>query len=172
MTGSGFGITDLFFLSSGELERGRVDTVTEASRRRTVFKNMPKVGMTAGAVNFSPDAEKAAIFAGRDVIRPDGLVEAGPAGTRIVFGLRVEQAESAGDTVVGAISFMIPIGIIKGWLSALKPCDPVLLGRKQRFPCFLTLFNARERRVREGRSRRGMGRGTGHTAGAEGYLRT
>src|SRR3954470_13128091 len=92
-----------------ELERCRVDAITQARRRRTVLEHMPQVRAAAFAYCFGAAHAEAIVVFRLDVCANRRLPEARPAGSRIEFMVRLEKLGTAADATVNAGVVIIPI---------------------------------------------------------------
>ncbi len=73
-----------------QLERARVDAVAQPGRPGPVVEQMPEVPAAAATDDFGPRHAEAAVLAKLEVLGDGGLVEGGPAGTRIELRVGVE----------------------------------------------------------------------------------
>ena len=73
-----------------EVERGRVDAIPQAGRLRTIFKDVTEMSLAFAAKNLGTLREQAGINFGFYGFFFDGLIEAGPAGSRIKLGAGVK----------------------------------------------------------------------------------
>src|SRR5207249_623095 len=73
-----------------ELERRRVDAVTQMGRRRSVGKYMPQMSIAFTAHSFGPAHEKAVVLFGIDVFFGYWRPETWPTGAGVKLGVGAE----------------------------------------------------------------------------------
>src|SRR5690606_26611776 len=83
-----------------EAQRGRVDAVTKTGRTRPVGEHVPEVRAATRASDLVAHVSERAVLVRADRLRPDRLIEARPAGARVVLRLRAEEMLSADDAEI------------------------------------------------------------------------
>src|SRR5690606_35899907 len=106
-----------------ELQRSRIDAVTQSGRFRAIRKDVPQVGIAARAQSFGPAHAVAGIQRLFDAVIGQRLVEAWPATAGLVLGVRTEQRRSAGHAAVNALGMIVVVLAGKRRLGAFLSHD-------------------------------------------------
>jgi hypothetical protein len=129
------------FLLFDEIHRGRVHTVTQAGRLRTIFENMAKMGAAAVAHHLGPAHAVGIIRGGLDLFFLERGVKARPTASRVILGLGAEELVPAAYAQIDALVVEIPITAGKGALGALLAGNRELLGGEKFAPFFVGFFD-------------------------------
>ena len=73
-----------------EIQRQRIDTITQAAGRRAIVKYMPEMGVAPAAADFHPRHAMAVITEFMKTVIIDRCPETGPATAGIILLLRAE----------------------------------------------------------------------------------
>src|SRR5215467_13806992 len=111
-----------------QLQGDRIDAVAQTCRTRPIGKYMSEVSAALAANDLSPGHAKACVLFSLDSFVIDGFVEAGPTGTGIVLGIRVEQFIPTCCAFVYTRVFCLMVLAGKRSLRSFHSADFVLLG--------------------------------------------
>src|SRR5665811_640875 len=89
-------------------EGGRIHTVAQPGRWRTVLKDMTQMRIGLCAADFSEDRKPAPVLAFDYSIRSERLGETGPAGTRVVLVTGEKQGFTGDDIHLSLIHISEP----------------------------------------------------------------
>lgn len=120
-----------------------VQTKPSAGRFRSIRKDMPQVGVTAGTQHFGANHAMAEIRFFEDVFGCYGLKEAGPSGSGIEFGIRCKQWKTAAHAGIDSRLFVVEERAAKGALRLLSSGNGVLLRCQLLFPFCIGLDDFR-----------------------------
>lgn len=104
-----------------------VYTIAFTSRCRTIVENVAKMCATDVADDFEPIHSKAGIVFVFDILFINGMVEAGPAGIGMEFGIGIKQRSIANDTVIHALVKIIGVFAAKWRLGTFQETNIILL---------------------------------------------
>src|SRR6516225_3187527 len=116
-----------------KIQRKAVHAVTQARRFRPVVEDVPEMAAAAAAMHLGPHDAEGAVFGGADGI-VERLVEAGPAGAALEFGLGGKQRQVAAGAGEDALAMLLQQRAGPGTLGALVAQDFVLLRGQLRAP--------------------------------------
>src|SRR3990167_1066021 len=85
-----------------QLERCRVDAITQPRRRRPIRKHMPQVSIALGAFDFDAVHAVIEVIQADYGLAADRLKITRPAATGVVLGIRVEQFGLTAGAMVNA----------------------------------------------------------------------
>jgi hypothetical protein len=117
-----------------EIEHHPVDAITQMGGRRTVVKDMAKMGFAAPAFHFGSFHAMSMIRQIDDAALADGLVKAWPAASAFEFGIASEQGIAAYGAIIGPYFLRAFEGAAPGSFGALHTGDVIDLGRQYHFP--------------------------------------
>src|SRR5690606_6640346 len=95
------------------------------------------------AMNFYPDPAVAAVDGLCDILRCNGLPEAGPAGAGIVFVLAAEQGNSRARQNIDAGLLVVPVGIAERRFGAVFTHYMILIGAQHGAPFGISALNGK-----------------------------
>jgi hypothetical protein len=120
-----------------EVQGDGVDAVAQAGGRRAVLEDVAEMGAAAAAQDFrSPHAVACVMLRIHDSFG-DGLVEAGPAGAGVEFGVGIEQRLAAAHAFEHAFSLVVVVLSAEWAFGALQPRDDILLVGEHLPPFFI-----------------------------------
>src|SRR5579862_8455025 len=131
---SGPNLTDAPLLLRVEVERERVDAVALARRIRPVGEDVAEMGVAGRAAHLDPTHAVRVVLLELDGTLECGLVEARPAGARVVLRLRAEQLRPAGAAAVDAVAVVDQQLSRPGRLGGRLAQDRVAVGVERCFP--------------------------------------
>jgi hypothetical protein len=129
------------FLLFDEIHRGRVHTVAQAGRLRTIFENMANMRAAAVAHHFGPMHAVAAVDGGLDLLFLERGIKARPTASGVILGLGAEKLVPAADAQIHALVVEVPVAAGKSVLGAFLPGNRELLGGKKFAPFFVGFFD-------------------------------
>jgi hypothetical protein len=124
-----------------QLQRHRIDAVSQAGRPGSIRKHMPEVCSAFTAHDFSPAHAVGVVCFGFDILFGDWLVKAGPAGSGLIFGIGVEQLVAACGALIYAGLFGLVILAREWTFRPFHSAHLKLLGRQLLFPFLVGLLN-------------------------------
>src|SRR5579863_5592243 len=114
-------------------QRKAVHAIAQAGRLRSIVEQVTEMAAAAAAVNFGPQHPESPVFGLADGVI-ERLIEAGPAGAALEFGLRGEQRQVAAGASEDALAMLLEQRARARALGALLAQDLILLWRKLRAP--------------------------------------
>ena len=125
-----------------EVQCDGVDAIAHAGCLSwAVIEEVAKVRSAILAYDFGARHEERTVLVQFDVFSIHRLVEAGPAGTGVKFGIRGKERLAAGDTLVHALLVIVIQCAGEGPLRSFQTTDLVLLRGQLLFPVRLGLIS-------------------------------
>src|SRR3989338_7673248 len=130
-----------------QLERCRVDAITQPCWRRPVGKYMAQVSIALGTFDFDAVHAVIEVIQAGDGLAVDGLEVTRPTAARVVLGVRIKQLSLAAGAVVNTWHLAVVVLAGKRALGAAQATDMKLLLGKLFAPGFQGFFQLVHRQV-------------------------
>ncbi len=124
-----------------KVERSRVHTISQTRWFWTIIEYMPQMCAASGTLHFGANHAVGRINDFEYVFWADGLVETGPARTRIKFGRGLKQRRGTAHAVVDACGVVVVIFARKSPFGAALSGYAKLDWRKDFFPFLVGFYD-------------------------------
>src|SRR5579872_378587 len=124
-----------------ELQRRRVDAVSQPSRPRAVVEHVTQMRVASGAQDFRPEHSVAAVDVLVHAVVGDRAGKARPTAARIEFRIGLEEFGTAAYAAIDAGRRRSLILAGEGPFGGLLACDSILLWRQLRTPFTVGLLD-------------------------------
>src|SRR5258708_5478819 len=131
------------FLRGHEAERGGVHAIAQAGGAGAVVEKGAEVGVAETAGDFVAGHAETVVSGNKNVFLRDWRPEAGPAGARFKFCVRVKEDVVAADAAIEPLRVIFEVGILESAFRTRVPGDAILLRLKQLAPLFVGLHYLR-----------------------------
>lgn len=128
-----------------QLQRCRIDAVTQTGRRWPVGEHMAQMSIAFATLHFDAVHAVAEIIQAGNGIFTERLKVAGPATPGVKLGIRIEQLSAAAGAVINTRRLAVMVFAGKGSLRATQPTDMKLRIRQLFAPGFQGFFELVQR---------------------------